>query len=72
MIGLTYSTSHNACIIRFVGGPWDGKTGLFDHDKYDGICDGRGATYKRIAPRTFGIKERRSGIIDRRKNDFGK
>lgn len=37
MIGHLYSTSQNACIIRFVGGPYDGQSGLYDHDRFHSI-----------------------------------
>lgn len=37
MSGQAYSTSPNACVIRFVGGPWDSESGLFDHAHYDSI-----------------------------------
>ena len=37
MIGSTYSTSHNACILHLVGGPYDGESGLFDHNGFQSI-----------------------------------
>jgi len=37
MIGQTYSTSNNACILKFIDGPFDGESGLFVHNKYDSI-----------------------------------
>ena len=36
-VGQSHSTSPNACMIRFKGGPYDGKQGLFDHQEYDQI-----------------------------------
>jgi len=37
-VGQPYSTSLNACWIRFSGGgPYNGKQGLFDCDTYDSI-----------------------------------
>jgi hypothetical protein len=34
----SFSTSNKSCIIRFTGGgPYDGQTGLYDHDQYDAI-----------------------------------
>lgn len=41
MIGQSYSTSLNACVIRFHGGPYDGQEGLFDHLQFQSIsfCD---------------------------------
>lgn len=40
-IGQVYSFSQNAGIIIFEGGPYDGQSGLFDCNCYDGIdfCD---------------------------------
>ncbi len=35
--GQSYSTSPNCCIIKFVGGPWDGKSGLYDHHNFQSI-----------------------------------
>lgn len=35
--GQSYSTSHNCCRIKFVGGPWDGKSGLYDHFHFQSI-----------------------------------
>lgn len=37
MIGQAYSISNKACVIKFIGGPWHDKKGLYDHDKYDSI-----------------------------------
>ena len=37
MIGQSYSTSQNACMLTLVGGPYDGESGLFDHNQYDSI-----------------------------------
>jgi hypothetical protein len=37
MIGLLYSTSPRACMIRFIGGPYDGQSGLFDSCYVDQI-----------------------------------
>jgi hypothetical protein len=37
MLGQPYSTSQNCGIVRFVGGPYDGETGLYDHNWYDSI-----------------------------------
>lgn len=31
------STSNNACVVKFIGGPWDGMSKLQDHDKYCSI-----------------------------------
>lgn len=37
-IGQSDSISNNACMILFVGGPYNGEQGLFDSDKADSIC----------------------------------
>lgn len=37
MIGLAVSTSQNATMIQFRGGPLDGKSGLYDHCAFDSI-----------------------------------
>jgi hypothetical protein len=37
VIGQTYSMSRNACMIRFIGGPYDGQSGLYDGAFYDSI-----------------------------------
>ena len=65
MIGKPYSTSNNACIIRFKRGPLDGQSGLFDsdgshcraNDQYiiQTIRDGVQYDYERIAPKCFGL-----------------
>ena len=49
MIGRPWSTSPNACVIQFRGGPYDGQRGLFDHDHFDSIqvsCYGERKTYR--------------------------
>ena len=58
MIGLPYSTSGFACMIRFAGGVWDGQSGLFDHDEYEEIyaCDwdsGKTWAYHKVAPQRY-------------------
>lgn len=69
MIGQSCSTSLNACIIQFVGGgPYDGKSGLFDFDG-DHLTisvqeNGIQYDYARCKPRVFQltsvwIKDRR-------------
>jgi hypothetical protein len=35
--GHPFSTSPNACMIRFTGGPYDGQSGLYDHAQWNGI-----------------------------------
>ena len=57
--GNSYSTSGNACIIKFTGGPWDGMSGLYD-------CDHSNLTiqtqieriqydYERVGPKHFAL-----------------
>lgn len=36
MIGHSFSSSSRAGMIEFVGGPYDGEYGLFDHDRWNG------------------------------------
>lgn len=62
-IGHAYSTSPNAGIIRFVGGPHDGDFGLFDHDQMETIlftsqtepCFVFDIAYKRIGHFLYGF-----------------
>ena len=61
MIGQAWSTSLNAGIIRFVGGPNDGQSGLFDFDRYNSIAFGDMKLkvtdeYQRIGDYLFGYK----------------
>ena len=47
--GYAWSTSGNACMIHFRGGPYDGQEGLFGHDRYDSIqvsCYSERKTYR--------------------------
>lgn len=37
-VGQVYSMSANCGIIKFVGGPYDGRSGLYDHNQYDQIA----------------------------------
>lgn len=37
LLGLTYSTSLNATMIQFIGGPFDGDSGLFDSAFMDSV-----------------------------------
>jgi hypothetical protein len=37
MIGQSLSSSQNAIMIQFIGGPHDGECGLFDHGHFDSI-----------------------------------
>lgn len=41
MIGQAWSASLNAGMVRLVGGPYDGQSGLYDHNAFDAIafCD---------------------------------
>lgn len=57
---MDYSTSQNACVIRYVGGPLDGQQELVDHDHYDAMHfsypDVRmNAVYKPTGPREYGF-----------------
>ena len=59
MIGQIYSTSPNACMIRFSGGPWGGQSGLYDYDG-DNLTiqtdkDGNQYDYNRVGPKHFGL-----------------
>ncbi len=61
MIGQAHSTSQNACMIRFSGGgPYDGQSGLFDHDGSTlTICvheNKEQFDYCRKGPRHFSLK----------------
>jgi len=58
MIGKAYSTSQRACMIEFVGGPYHGQRGLFDHDNFDAIISSnaeerRSYSYKREGPQRY-------------------
>ena len=41
MIGQSYSTSLRCGMVQFVGGPFDGQSGLYDSNTFDaiGFCD---------------------------------
>lgn len=56
MIGSIFSTSQNATVISFTGGPHDGEKGLYDHDRYQSIqfVIGRSThVYKRNGPSSY-------------------
>lgn len=58
MIGQLYSSSQNACVIKFIDGPYHGQSGLYDHDKYNSIQFGdslraRTHVYEPDGPRQF-------------------
>lgn len=58
MIGQGYSSSRNACVIKFTGGLLDGEEGLYDHDRYDSISvckDKKTWTYKRHSKNHYNL-----------------
>ena len=59
-VGAYCSTSRMACMIRFVGGPAGGLSGLYDHDEFDHInfafLDSRRTyQYKKTGFRTYSL-----------------
>lgn len=58
MIGQQVSTSLNACMIRFINGPYNGLAGLWDHDNWTSIqvwdsAKGRNYVYTKVGPRLY-------------------
>lgn len=60
VVGQQYSTSQNACMLSFIGGPMHGKTGLYDHDKFNSIGFGYPEGTYQYKPG----KEPRSYVLD--------